>query len=85
VGAAKRLFRGVEDVCAEQGFGLDGCGEERDEKEGTANGMGRFTVEEQEEAIRQEAFRASVWAGRRLVSDWGRFLGGLEREGVARF
>jgi hypothetical protein len=81
VGAAKRLFRGVEDVCDEQGFGLDGC---RDEKEGTANGVFRFTVEEQEEAARHEAFRASVWAGRRLVSDWGRFLGGLEREGVAR-
>jgi hypothetical protein len=31
-----------------------------------------------------EGLRASVWAGRRLVSDWNGFLKGCEREGVAR-
>lgn len=30
-------------------------------------------------------YRASEWAGRRMVKDWGSFLMGCEREGVARF
>jgi hypothetical protein len=30
-------------------------------------------------------YKASEWAGRRMVKDWGKFLMGCEREGVARF
>jgi hypothetical protein len=34
---------------------------------------------------REEEVKKSVWAGRRLVSDWNGFLRRCEREGVARY
>lgn len=76
VAAARRLFRSEEDVATEivggKDDGEEGCEEEEEE--------GEFGYDGGYEK------RESVWAGVRLVGkDWGRFLGGCEREGVARF
>lgn len=91
--AAKRLFKEVEDVCVEYeaeerddeeksegkkpsggGYGLDGHNDESKSGEGEGS-----------ERQLQEGLGSSVWAGRRLVTDWGSFLRGCEREGVAPF
>ncbi|OAL51255.1 DUF1671-domain-containing protein [Pyrenochaeta sp. DS3sAY3a] len=85
-GAAKRLFRGVEDVDFDVPVG---DGEESDGKRQSQcqrGGQG-FGYDGASEACSSEEgrFGASIWAGRRLVTDWNRFLGGCEREGVARF
>jgi hypothetical protein len=97
--AAKRLFRDVEDVNLERieehdeeqnatmkkqknkknkkqsevcEYSLDGQIDAGADDEGRGNG-------------KQESPKSSVWAGRRLVTDWGSFLKGCEREGIARF
>jgi len=71
--AAKRLFREVEDVEKEPDV---------EKQEDTVEGVGYDGVIDVDT---RERDRKSVWAGRRLVRDWNEFLGGLEREGVARY
>ncbi|KAH7087794.1 peptidase family C78-domain-containing protein [Paraphoma chrysanthemicola] len=68
--AAKRLFKDAEEVDESMRRGF-GC-----------DGQGEEPVEEAEE---EESYKSSVWAGRTLVTNWPRFLGQCEREGVARF
>ncbi|KAF2854282.1 DUF1671-domain-containing protein [Plenodomus tracheiphilus IPT5] len=86
--AAKRLFKGVEDVDVvaspskelvrvDSGkFGYDGVNEGAT----LAGGYGKV------ESVMQlgRGCGASSWAGRRMVKDWNSFLSGCEREGVAR-
>lgn len=74
--AAKRLFREVEDVAEEAESGAFG---------GFDGGSESTVVDSERAAEEEEEYRASVWAGRRLVTNWNMFLRGLEREGVARF
>lgn len=94
--AARRLFRDAEDVsleCIEEqneknsvmmrdmkkggvhDLGLDG------QNDGSWSGESGKNGQQQVE----ESPKASTWAGRRLVTDWTRFLQGCEREGVAAF
>jgi hypothetical protein len=63
------LFREVEEV-EEVECGEVGFG---------CDGQGDEDTEEEE-----ASYRASVWAGRTFVTDWQRFLGQCEREGIAR-
>ncbi|KAF1942083.1 DUF1671-domain-containing protein [Clathrospora elynae] len=79
--AAKRLFRDVSEVedkdecaahgqtCASARFGCDGQSD-------------HATVAE---ACEAEEAKSSTWAGRRLVTNWGQFLRGCEREGIAQY
>ncbi|KAF2026638.1 DUF1671-domain-containing protein [Setomelanomma holmii] len=78
LGAARRLFRGVEDLDEKE------AGVVKREGEAACDGHSEDDGGETETAV-EERYRASVWAGRTLVTDWGRFLGECEREGVARF
>ncbi|KAH7553148.1 hypothetical protein BM1_08121 [Bipolaris maydis] len=75
VAAAKRLFRDVEDV-VEEGIGGGGS------RVRNVGGAGAFELGGQGHA-REERGRSSVWAGRRLVTDWSSFLRACERDGVA--
>lgn len=96
--AAKRLFRDAEDVSLEhieeqdeeQGAsrkemkkrggldcGLDGQNDESERGESGRNGH--------QQLEKDQGTKASIWAGRRLVTDWTGFLKGCEREGVAPF
>lgn len=72
--ARDRLFRGVHDVGEDAGWR---AGAERDGWRiiGKVGADGNVT----------EGVRKSIWAGGNLVSDWGAFLGGCEREGVALY
>ncbi len=90
--AAKRLFKAIEEVKAEEEvgdakasfeFGSDGlnelvAGSVADCDDGAESGFCGG-----QEEVRFPA--SSVWAGRRLVTNWNQFLSGCEREGVARF
>jgi hypothetical protein len=70
--AAKRLFRGVEEVkegCYD-GFGFDGQSE---------------SVVLEQESWNEEGCGASAWAGVRMVKDWSTFLSQCDREGVAAY
>jgi hypothetical protein len=80
--AAKRLFRNVEDVIPEEehegdngaqdhSLGLDGACDDSAVDESFNDDDGKVST--------------SIWAGRRLVTDWGQFLSGCEREGIAAF
>lgn len=70
--AAKRLFKDVEDVMVEE----EEEGSKRVRSGGGKDGVGC-------DGQGEEAGKSSVWAGRRLVTDWSSFLRGCEREGVA--
>lgn len=88
VAAAKRLFKGVEDV----GGGEEDHACSELDASGVQVGMGfgydglcESGVGEEGCARAEEEFKTSSWAGRRLVTDWNQFLKSCEREGVARF
>ncbi|KAH8725186.1 peptidase family C78-domain-containing protein [Phaeosphaeriaceae sp. PMI808] len=73
--AAKRLFKEAEDVSYKH---------ERD------GARGRFGLDGQSAPSEGDrcddgSYKASVWAGRRMVTNWNQFLVGCEREGVAKF
>ncbi|KAF5844601.1 hypothetical protein GGP41_007674 [Bipolaris sorokiniana] len=51
-------------------------------EEGSKRVRSGFELDGQGDA-REEGGKSSVWAGRRLVTDWSSFLRGCEREGVA--
>lgn len=70
--ARERLFRSLEEV-GEDVVGHDGWGGK--------TGRGKET----NGVAGNGEFKASIWAGGNLVTDWGRFLGGCEREGVALY
>lgn len=57
------------------GVFLDGLNDDDDDDD--------VSVSAESSAKGRETSRASIWAGRRLVRDWGSFLQGCEREGVA--
>lgn len=72
--AAKRLFKDADEVATAQPKSILAC-DARTEANAT------------DKHYRCEGVnvKASIWAGRRLVTDWSQFLGGCEREGVAPF
>jgi hypothetical protein len=83
--AAKRLFRDVEDIHPEESESGSG---EVDAEVGLGfgyDGQSDRSIEEEKGRMEEARWNASVWAGGRLVSDWSMFLGGCDREGVARF
>jgi hypothetical protein len=79
--AAKRLFKNVEDIIFEEreddngardhGLGLDGACDDSTVDESFNDDSGKTST--------------SIWAGRRLVTNWGQFLSACEREGIAAF
>ena len=85
--AAKRLFKNVEDVIPEE--------EEKGDTGARDHGLGLDGACDEsivDESIVDESFNddggkvsTSIWAGRRLVTNWGQFLSGCEREGIAAF
>ena len=87
--AAKRLFQDVEEVKPEDegysaaqddhGKGFEACGTFGLDGEFEDN----MTVDEGY-GSEDLKFSKSIWAGRRMVTDWNQFLGSCEREGVAR-
>ncbi|KAL6708232.1 hypothetical protein ACN47E_003416 [Coniothyrium glycines] len=84
--AAKRLFKGIDDVAAQLGSEYHGHAWDPESRLG-----GHGALCKQSDAVQQTKRecgteeKASLWAGRRLVGDWGMFLSGCEREGVASF
>lgn len=85
--AARKLFRGVEDVCTQdQDQGLvDEESEKEKEELGVDLGLelGLDGTSDVAQEMAGKSRFTSTWAGRRLVTDWGAFLRGCEREGVA--
>lgn len=74
--AAKRLFRGVEEVKPEVRSYRDGFYDQEGFTYSTPNNKSPIEVPQPS---------SSLWAGRRLVANWNQFLRECEREGVAKF
>lgn len=49
------------------------------------DGQSDRSIDEERGRMEEAKWNASVWAGGRLVNDWTMFLGGCDREGVARY
>ncbi|KAH7390462.1 peptidase family C78-domain-containing protein [Pyrenochaeta sp. MPI-SDFR-AT-0127] len=84
--AARRLFKGVEDIKAEEEVDTGGAAPAEAHTAIRSNSSQRQVKGVGQESGSEDVrLQASVWAGRRLVTDWTQFLTGCEREGVARF
>lgn len=86
VAAAKRLFRGVEEVCVGKDEEVEGHGDKHEEgQEGIRGGDGvDGSVVAEEDGTKTKVLNPRAEVGRSVVADWGRFLMEREREGVAR-
>ena len=71
--AAKRLFREAEDV---ETWGEAVCEDGGDAHDHLEKGF-------EKGVCKADVVQPSTWAGQQMVTNWGQFLMGCEREGVA--